>query len=141
MTRPPLEFTVRKRLGGYRNIELRESCRAQEFIPAPDEAGVAAVRCQNSDGGSETLPAVLVIDASGHGSFTLALLQAIGWPVPQETSIGVDMGYATALFDIPEGPVPLRGTPLTLLRLAEVEVCFEPHKKTLGDADDVIHGT
>src|SRR5215470_12898565 len=88
MTRPLLEFTVRKRLGGYRNIELRESCRAQEFIPAPDDAAVAAVLCQNSDGGSETLPADLVIDASGHGSLTLALLQAIGLPVPEETSIG-----------------------------------------------------
>jgi 2-polyprenyl-6-methoxyphenol hydroxylase-like FAD-dependent oxidoreductase len=106
MTRPLLEFTVRKRLRGYRNIELRESCRAQEFIPAPDDAAVAAVRCQNSDGGSETLPADLVIDASGYGSLTLALLHAIGLPVPAETSIGVDMGYASALFDIPEEAPP-----------------------------------
>jgi 2-polyprenyl-6-methoxyphenol hydroxylase-like FAD-dependent oxidoreductase len=106
MTRPLLEFTLRKRLGEYCNIELRESCRTQEFIPAPDNAGVAAVRCQNSDGGNETLPADLVIDASGHGSLTLALLHATGFPVPEETSIGVDMGYATALFDIPEGAPP-----------------------------------
>lgn len=35
--------------------------------------------------------------------------------------------------------VPLRGTPLTPLRLAELEVCFEPHKKTVDNADDVIH--
>jgi hypothetical protein len=37
--------------------------------------------------------------------------------------------------------VPLRGTPLTPRRLAEFEVCFEPHKKTLDNAADVIHGT
>ena len=37
--------------------------------------------------------------------------------------------------------VPLRGTPLTPLRLAELEVCFEPHKETIDNADDVIHGT
>jgi hypothetical protein len=37
--------------------------------------------------------------------------------------------------------VPLRGTPLTPLRLAELEVCFEPHKKTVDNADDVIHRT
>jgi hypothetical protein len=36
--------------------------------------------------------------------------------------------------------VPLRGTPLTPLRLAELEVCIEPHKKTLDNADDVIRG-
>ncbi len=106
MTRPLLEFTVRKRLGEYRDIELRESCRAQEFIPAPDHAAVAAVQYQNCDGGSETLPADLVIDASGHGSLTLALLHAIGWPVPEEASIGVDIGYATALFDMPEEVPP-----------------------------------
>jgi 2-polyprenyl-6-methoxyphenol hydroxylase-like FAD-dependent oxidoreductase len=106
MTRPLLELTVRKRFGRYRNIELRESCRAQEFIPGPGDEAVAAVRCQNSDGGSETLPADLVIDASGHGSLTLALLHAMGWPVPEETSIGVDIGYATALFDIPKEVPP-----------------------------------
>jgi 2-polyprenyl-6-methoxyphenol hydroxylase-like FAD-dependent oxidoreductase len=102
MTRPLLEFTVRKELGRYRNIELREGCRAQEFIPTPDDAGVAAIRCKSSDTGSETLSADLVIDASGLGSLTLELLHSIGWPVPEETLIGVDIGYATALFDIPE---------------------------------------
>lgn len=106
MTRPLLEFTVRKRLGEYRNIELRESCRAREFIPAPSDAAVTAVRCQNSDGETEMLPADLVVDASGHASLTLALLYSIGWPLPEETSIGVDFGYATALFDIPEDAPP-----------------------------------
>ena len=37
--------------------------------------------------------------------------------------------------------VPLRGTPLTPLRLAELEVCLGPHKTTLDNADDVIHRT
>ena len=106
MTRPLLEFTTRKRLGEYRNIELSESCRAQQFIAAPGEATVTAVRCENSDGTSERLAADLVIDASGHGSLTLALLQSIGWPLPEETSIGVDIGYATALFEIPEDAPP-----------------------------------
>jgi len=102
MTRPVLEFTVRKRLGQYRNVELRESCRAQELVPATGGAAVGGVRCENSDGASETLSADLVVDASGHGSLTLALLHSIGSPLPQETSIGVDMGYATGVFDIPE---------------------------------------
>jgi 2-polyprenyl-6-methoxyphenol hydroxylase-like FAD-dependent oxidoreductase len=106
MTRPLLEFTVRKRLGEFRNIELRESCRAQEFIPAPDNGAVTAVRCRNSDRGSETLPADLVIDASGHGGLTLTLLRSMGWPLPEETSIGVDIGYATAVFDVPEDAPP-----------------------------------
>jgi 2-polyprenyl-6-methoxyphenol hydroxylase-like FAD-dependent oxidoreductase len=106
MTRPLLEFTVRKALAEYPNIELRESCRAQEFIPAPGEAAVATVRFERSDGTSETLPADFVIDASGHGSLTLALLASVGCLLPEETSIGVDIGYASALFDIPEDAPP-----------------------------------
>ena len=102
MTRPLLEFTVRKRLGEYRNVEVRESCRAQKFITGSGDAVVTAVRCENSDGSSETLQADLVVDASGHGSLTLALLESTGRKLPEETWIGVEVGYATALFDIPE---------------------------------------
>ena len=102
MTRPLLEFTARKRLGEHRNVELRENCRAQEFIPARGDAAVAAVRYESSDGKSQTLSADLVVDASGHGGLTMALLDSIGWPVPEETLIGVDIGYATALFDVPQ---------------------------------------
>lgn len=106
MTRPLLEFTVRKRLGEFGNVELRENCRAQEFIPAADHAAVAAVRHQNAHGKDETLPADLVIDASGNGNLTSALLHSLGWPLPEETSIGVDIGYATAFFDIPKDAPP-----------------------------------
>jgi len=106
MTRPLLEFTVRERLGEYCNIEVRERCLAQEFIPTLDRAGIAAVRFQNSKGTTETLPADLVIDSSGHGRLTLALLQSIGLPVPEETLIGVDFAYSTALFSIPEAVRP-----------------------------------
>jgi 2-polyprenyl-6-methoxyphenol hydroxylase-like FAD-dependent oxidoreductase len=106
MTRPLLEFTVRKRLGECRNVEICESCRAQKFITGSGDAAVTAVRCENSDGRSETLQADLVVDASGHGSLTEALLNSVGWPLPQETWIGVDMGYATALLDIPEDAPP-----------------------------------
>ncbi len=106
MTRPLLEFTVRKRLGECRNVEICESCRAQKFITGSGDAPVTAVRCENSDGRSETLQADLVVDASGHGSLTEALLNSIGWPLPQETWIGVDMAYTTALFDIPEDAPP-----------------------------------
>jgi hypothetical protein len=37
--------------------------------------------------------------------------------------------------------VPLRGTPLTPLRLAELEVCLDYMKNVLDNAANVIHGT
>jgi 2-polyprenyl-6-methoxyphenol hydroxylase-like FAD-dependent oxidoreductase len=106
MTRSLLEFTLRKRLGEYRNVEVRESCRAQKFITGSGDAAVTSVRCENSDGSSETLQADLIVDASGHGSLTEALLNSIDWPFPEETWIGIDLSYATAIFDIPEDSPP-----------------------------------
>src|SRR5207244_4886536 len=50
----------------------------------------------------QTLPADLVVDASGRGSLTVALLQSIGRPPPDETVIGIGLGYATTVFDIPD---------------------------------------
>ena len=46
----------------------------------------------------QTLPADLIIDASGNGSLTLEFLKATGRRPPEETSIGVNMRYASALF-------------------------------------------
>jgi hypothetical protein len=43
-----------------------------------------------------------VIDASGRGTLTLGLLRASGWALPAETTIGVDLAYATAIFTMPE---------------------------------------
>jgi hypothetical protein len=41
-------------------------------------------------------------DASGRGAPTFALLKSIGRPLPEETTIGVDFGYSTCVFAIPE---------------------------------------
>ena len=43
-----------------------------------------------------------MVDASGRGALTLALLQSIGRPPPEETTIGIDLGYATCVFAIPD---------------------------------------
>ena len=60
------------------------------------------MRYENGDGASETIAADLVVDASGRGALTLALLQSIGRPLPEETTIGIDLGYATCVFAIPD---------------------------------------
>jgi 2-polyprenyl-6-methoxyphenol hydroxylase-like FAD-dependent oxidoreductase len=50
----------------------------------------------------ETLTADLVVEASGRGYLTFGLLESIGRPRPEETTIGVDITYATAVFAIPD---------------------------------------
>ena len=51
-----------------------------------------------------SVAADLVVDASGRGGLTLALLQAHGLPAPEETTIGIGIRYATAVLAIPAGP-------------------------------------
>jgi 2-polyprenyl-6-methoxyphenol hydroxylase-like FAD-dependent oxidoreductase len=102
MSRPLIEFTVRKRVEEQSNIELRDRCRVLQFVSTHDRTQVTAVRFEHSGGRGETLPADLVVDASGHGKLTLTFLESNGQQRPEETMIGIDMGYATANFDIPD---------------------------------------
>jgi 2-polyprenyl-6-methoxyphenol hydroxylase-like FAD-dependent oxidoreductase len=87
---------------GRANTTLRQRCRVQEVLASPDGKAVTGVRYDNEDGASETIAADLVVDASGRGALTLALLQSIGRPLPEETTIGIDLGYATCVFAIPD---------------------------------------
>jgi 2-polyprenyl-6-methoxyphenol hydroxylase-like FAD-dependent oxidoreductase len=102
MSRPLIELVVGRRVERHANITLRARCRVRGLVPSADRAAVIAVGFENADGESETLPADLVVDASGRGSPTLGLLESIGQPMPEETVIGVDIGYATAVFAVPD---------------------------------------
>jgi 2-polyprenyl-6-methoxyphenol hydroxylase-like FAD-dependent oxidoreductase len=86
----------------HANTTLRQRCRVQEVLASPNGGTVTGVRYENSNGASETIAADLVVDASGRGALTLALLQSIGRPLPEETTIGIDLGYATCIFAIPD---------------------------------------
>ena len=102
MSRPLVEFTARQRVKRHANIAIRENCRAQDVVVASGGTTVSAVRFENSKGESETLAADLIVEASGRGNLTLGLLESKGQPLPEETVIGVDIGYATAVFAIPD---------------------------------------
>jgi flavin-dependent dehydrogenase len=103
LSRPLIELTMRRRVEQQHNIRLRGACRAIEIMGTPDGARVTGARCETVDGGPETISADVVIDASKHGALTLSFLESTGQPAPEETSIGVDIRYATALLALPEG--------------------------------------
>ncbi len=100
-SRPTIEHTVRRRVESCTNTTLRQHCRVKEVLASPQGEAVTGVRYENGDGVTETIVADLVVDASGRGALTLALLKSIGQPLPAETAIGIDLGYATCVFDIP----------------------------------------
>ncbi len=100
VSRPMIEHLVRRRVKGLANTTLRPQCRVQQVIA--NRGVVTGVRFENADGGSGRLLADLVVDASGRGTLTLDLLRSIGGPPPEETTIGIDLGYSTCVFAIPD---------------------------------------
>jgi 2-polyprenyl-6-methoxyphenol hydroxylase-like FAD-dependent oxidoreductase len=102
VSRPAIEGAVRRRVESRANTTLRQRCRVQEVLASPNGEAVTGVRCENGNGASETIAADLVVDASGRGALTLALLRSIGRALPEETTIGINLGYATCVFAIPD---------------------------------------
>jgi 2-polyprenyl-6-methoxyphenol hydroxylase-like FAD-dependent oxidoreductase len=102
LSRPLIELTMRRRVEQQGNITLRGGCRVLEIVGTPDGALVTGVRCDSASG-PEMIPADLVVDASKHGGLTLSFLKQAGRPLPEETTIGVDIRYATALYALSDG--------------------------------------
>jgi 2-polyprenyl-6-methoxyphenol hydroxylase-like FAD-dependent oxidoreductase len=99
-SRPHIEFVLRGRVEALANVVIRPGCRATGIV-ADADAIVRGVRFDAASGRPETLEADFVIDASGRGALTLALLDGLGWERPEATEIGVDIRYATAVVRLP----------------------------------------
>jgi 2-polyprenyl-6-methoxyphenol hydroxylase-like FAD-dependent oxidoreductase len=103
-SRPLLEHTLRRRALAHRNVVIRDQCRVLDLVPAADRRRITGARCERIDGSRETVAADLVVDASARGTLTLAALDVMGCARPRETSVGVDIGYATVVLEMPESP-------------------------------------
>ncbi|MGH7323455.1 MAG: FAD-dependent oxidoreductase [Candidatus Rokuibacteriota bacterium] len=106
MSRAQVEFTVRQRVHACANVEFRQHCPVEALVARSDGTAVTGVRCAQRTEKSETLEADLVVDASGRGTLTLGLLEAIGQAAPEETTVGVDLAYTSAIFAIPDDAPP-----------------------------------
>lgn len=99
MSRPYLEAEVRRRVLAYPRVRCLEAHGVLGLLASPDRARVTGVRVKGcSDEVEATLPAALVVDASGRGSATPRWLADLGFPRPNEDAITVHVGYATRLF-------------------------------------------
>lgn len=102
-SRALIEFVLRTRVCRLPAVRLHSLHRARSIQLAPDGASAIGVRVEDADGQTRDLDADLVIDATGRGSLTLDLLRAAGREMPPETVIGVDIGYASAIYEAPPG--------------------------------------
>jgi 2-polyprenyl-6-methoxyphenol hydroxylase-like FAD-dependent oxidoreductase len=101
MTRPLVEFAARRFVEQQGNIVLHSRCRVTRFVASPDRTAVSGVRFDLAGGESKEVAADLIVDASSRGTLTLELLDDLGMLRPKETEIGIDLNYATAIFERP----------------------------------------
>lgn len=110
VSRPMLELVTREAVRRQKNIELLGDCRVTEFLASPSGSAVSSVRYEASDGRTETISADLIVDASGRGLMTLGVLESMGFSKTEETEIGIDMAYSTAIFEQPvDAPTTWKG--------------------------------
>lgn len=100
VSRPCLETAVRRRVLALPNVHLSDQCDVLGWTA--DEAGarITGVRLIRRQAGSAavTLPADLVVDASGRGSRTPAWLENLGYPKPEVDLVEVGMSYASRFY-------------------------------------------
>ena len=94
-SRGVLEHCIRRATLEIANVELRADTSVQSVVF--ENGRVCGVRC-----GDASVAAELVVDASGRGSRAPRWLAELGYKPPQETAIGVDLGYASTRFRVPD---------------------------------------
>jgi 2-polyprenyl-6-methoxyphenol hydroxylase-like FAD-dependent oxidoreductase len=100
VTRPTLEHLVRQMVSALPNVTMRAGCSVSRLEVDDRGERVNGVVYKDGEGRTSTLPADLILDATGRGEPSLALLEQLGLR-PEASIIGVDFGYASALFEIP----------------------------------------
>jgi 2-polyprenyl-6-methoxyphenol hydroxylase-like FAD-dependent oxidoreductase len=97
-SRALLEHCLRQFHLGQERITNRSPVRARRLL---SESGrVHGVEIE-SDGELQQLEADLVVDAGGRGAQSPRWLEAMGCTAPEETAIGVDFAYSSAVFRLP----------------------------------------
>lgn len=96
-----LDHIVRQRLRGRAAVTIREGTSVLGLTG--DAAQVRGALVRNPDGSRETLPADLVVDATGRRSQAPRWLRALGSTGPREVTVDAGLAYAARLFDAPRG--------------------------------------
>lgn len=108
MTRPFLEHQVRERVLSLPNVVIRSGWVANQLLSDPKQTRISGLRAEPADKSktASKIEADLVVDASGRGSQTPQWLEEFGYKKPQETSVGIHIGYASRFFEPPRTGQP-----------------------------------
>jgi 2-polyprenyl-6-methoxyphenol hydroxylase-like FAD-dependent oxidoreductase len=105
-TAPLLERHIRDRTNALPNVVFAERCEVLRLDTTPDHRKVTGVQVQRLDGDEEkvTIPADLVVDATGRGSRTPVWLREWGYGKVEENRTKVGLGYATQQYRLHADP-------------------------------------
>jgi len=101
LTRPLLENVVASRVLALPNIIPIIRVRSVELVTSADEARVSRVDFRTYTGNSASLPADLVIDATGRMSVIKRYFSRRGFPLRPSSRLEVGVHYATGIFTLP----------------------------------------
>lgn len=111
LSRPLLESTIYQRVAELPNVRLLPRTEVLGLETDAGGAAVAGLRVRPVGGDhrlgeTSTLPADLVVDASGRESRSEQWLRALGFPAPEEVVVSSRPGYASRVYrrpvDFPE---------------------------------------
>ncbi|GCE29976.1 hypothetical protein KDA_54600 [Dictyobacter alpinus] len=100
-SRPFLEQHIRDQLVARDNVRIRDACEVTQLCAREDRITGVMVRTLSGEQHEEALSADLVVDTSGRGSRAPQWLNTLGYGDVQETSVKIDIGYATRIYRRP----------------------------------------
>jgi 2-polyprenyl-6-methoxyphenol hydroxylase-like FAD-dependent oxidoreductase len=109
-SRPFLERHVRDQLAARDNVHIMDACEVAQLCAHNDRITGVVLRYRTGEQHEEALSADLVVDTSGRGSRAPQWLNSLGYGKVQETSVKIDIGYATRIYRCPaQLPADWRG--------------------------------
>src|SRR5436853_5635079 len=129
--RSTFEWALRASVAGRPGIELREGVVIEGLVGEARDGGRPTVTGVRLADGS-TIPAAMVVDATGRRSRTPEWLAALGTPAPYERSAETGIFYYTRLYRVRAGRAPRGTTGLVAGGPGWVKIAIGP-----GDNDPV----
>jgi 2-polyprenyl-6-methoxyphenol hydroxylase-like FAD-dependent oxidoreductase len=100
-SRPFLEQHVRDQLAARENVRILDTCEVAKLCAHNDRITGIVLRYRTGEQHEEAMSADLVVDTSGRGSRAPQWLNSLGYGNVQETSVKIDIGYATRIYRCP----------------------------------------
>ncbi len=101
-SRPLIEGSIRRRVLALPNVEVLDGYDIVGLSSTVDGQRVTGARITSLYGeGSRVLTADLVLDCTGRGSRTPRWLNELGFLAPTEDVVGIDLTYASRMFEAP----------------------------------------